>query len=356
MSDTPNVPQVPPAAPAPAYPPPPPVSAPAQQYGAPAQQYGAPAQQYGAPAQQYGAPAPAPKKRRVWLWVLIIVLLLGCCGAAAVAAVVGGLVATGADQASTVAKADESFNKAVKVLTGIGDGFDAIGGADADPAAVQKFANESKSALDGARADLATSLKTIETLGDSEARTTYVSALEEADKGLEAIRGMLEDLTGKTALLAAVDGASASYKQANDKMNAAVTSLNGDKWKPAADTAAAAKTLFTQSRDGYLKAQGMDATAGMDKAVAYVDVQIQRATTVTQMANQGSRGNITDYNRLVKEFNALNTKIDAMPEPEAITDPDWATARLETLRTTAVDSLTKADELMTKAHTLFSGE
>lgn len=335
MSDTPNTPQAPAAAPTAATAPPPPA---------------------GAPVQAYGAQPPAPKKRRVWLWVLLIVLVLGCCAVAVVVAVVGGLVATGVDQASTVSKADASYSKAIKALTAVGDGFDAIGGADADPAAVQNFANESRSSLDGARADLAAARKTIETLGDSEARTTYVQALEEADKGLKAIQAMLGDITGKSALLAAVEGASATYQQANDKMNAAVTSLNGDKWKPAADTAAAAKALFIQSRDGFAKAQGMDATAGMDKAVAYVDVQIQRATTVTQMANQGSRGNITDYNRLVKELNALNSKIKAMPEPDAISDPNWATARLDELRTTAVDSLTKADELMTKAHDLFSGD
>jgi hypothetical protein len=340
MSDTPNTPQ----APATSYPapPPPPAASPPQQ------------PPYAAPP-QYGAQPPAPKKRRVWLWVLLIVVLLGCCGAAVVTAIVGGLVATGADQSSTVKKADESYAKAVLVITAVGDGFDAIGGADAEMAAVETFAGESKAKLSAARTDLAASRKTIEALGSSEGRTTYVSALEEADKGLEAIQAMLDELTGKSALLATVDAATAPYKQGNEKMNAAVTALNGDKWKPAADTAAAAKLLFVQSKDGFVKAQGMDATAGMDKAVAYVDLQVQRATIVTQMANQGSRGNTGDYNRLVKDFNALNKTIDAMPEPEALSDPNWATARLDVLRTTAVDSLTKADELMTKAHDLFGG-
>ncbi len=357
MSDTPVPPQVP--VPPAYYPPPPPPPAtppapPAQGYGAPP---AAPAQGYAASAPAgYGVPAPPPKKKRVWLWVLIIALVLGCCITSVAVAVLGGFLAAGADETATVTKADASYTKAVDALTKVGDDFDAIGGADADPAKVQTFATESKASLDAARADLAAARQTIETLSDSEARTTYVKGLAEADKGLEAIQAMIQDVSGKSALLAEVDAASESYRQGNDKMNAAVTALNVDKWKAAGESAGPAKTLFMAAREDYLKAQGMDASAGMEKAVAYVDVQIQRATTVTQMANQGSRGNLTDYNRLVKEFNALNRKIDAMPEPEAISDPDWATARLDMLRQDAVSSLTTSDELMTAAHALFSGK
>jgi hypothetical protein len=271
-------------------------------------------------------------------------------------AVIGGFLAVGAGQESTIAKADASYAKGVGALTEVGGGFDAIQAAGADVTAIEDFAAQSKTTLDAARVDLAASRTTIETLGDSDGRTTYVQAVQEADKGLEAIGAMLDELTGKSALLAQVDTSTVAYGQANDRINAAVTALNKDQWAVAGTAAAEAKALFEKAREGFAKAQAMDATAGMDKAVAYADAQIQRAAIVSRMATQGPSANTKAYNLLVGELNALNKKIAAMPEPEVLTNESWATARLDNLRQTAIASLTKADELMASAHEVFAGQ
>jgi hypothetical protein len=303
------------------------------------------------------APPSEPRKNRhVLLWVFAGFLVLGLCAAGVAIAVIGGFLAVGAGQESTIAKADASYAKGVGALTEVGGGFDSIQAAGADVTAVEEFAVQSKTTLDSARADLAASRKTIETLGDSDARTTYVQAVQEADKGLESIGAMLDELTGKTALLAQVDTATVSYGRANDRINAAVTALNKDQWAAAGTAAAEAKALFEAARAGFAKAQTMDVTAGMEKAVAYADAQIQRAAIVSRMAAQGPAGGTKAYNLLVGELNALNKRIAAMPEPEVLTNEGWATARLDSLRQTAIASLTRADELMASAHQLFAAQ
>ncbi|HEX9094277.1 MAG TPA: hypothetical protein VF902_09875 [Coriobacteriia bacterium] len=336
---------------APSAPPPPAYAPPA--YAPPAAQQPAPA--YAPPAAQQPAPVPPPRKKRTWLWVLLVLFLLGCCGAAIVAAVVSGVIAGGVNTAATVSAADGHYLKAVSALEALSNSYDALGDTEPGDPALQKLAGETTAKIATAREELAAARTEIGKLGASEARSAYEQGVDETDKALQAIDAMGQELSGKSAAMAEITAGLDLYRKGSDKMNEAVAALNKDKWTPGGTAAGQAKDYFEQAVERFRKAGELDATAGMDKMVSYVDLQFKRASVAVQMANQGSRGNITDYNRLSKEYNSLNAQLDAMAEPDAIANPDWATARADELRASAKEALTTGSALLDKAHGLFNG-
>jgi hypothetical protein len=334
----------------PAGPPPPPPAAVA------APPVGSPPPPPIAPAAAYAPPAPAPRKKRTWLWVLLVLGLLGCCIAAVVAAIVGGVIASSADTAATVKAADEHYVKAVSVIKDLSDRYSALGGAEAGDAAVQKLAGETTARVSVAREELTAASTEIAKLETSEARTTYEQGIAETDKALEAIDAMAQEMSGKSTAMTEITAGLQVYKQGSEKMNEAIGALNNNKWTPGGTAAGQAKDFYEAALVRFRKAGEIDPTAGMEQMVAYVDLQFKRASVAVQLANQGSRGNLTDYNRLIKEYNALNDQLDAATQPAAITDPNWATARAGELLAQAGESLTKGAGLVEKARTLYSGD
>lgn len=295
-------------------------------------------------------------RRSVWWWVAVGGVAVACLGAIAGAVFVAGVIGSRGRETAAVARADAAYASAIASLSAVGDGFAAAGGVEATSGALAPFVADARGSIASARADLAASRAAIGELPDSEARTTYLTALKEADDGLASIRSMLDMMGGTSTLLAEADAALALYQRGNDALNAAVAALNADRWQEASRAASDASSLLAQAREGFARAGRVDSSAGMDKAVAYVDAQARRAATVTRMAGVGAGGDVAAYNGLVGELNALNRTIAAMPQPEALADEGWATSRLDALRAAATDHIARADELMRQAHSLYAGE
>lgn len=344
----------PPAAPGPP-PPLPPMGTPPAAAPAPyAPQYAPPGQVPPVGGAPHAPPAAAPKKSRAWLWVIVVAVLLLCCAGVA-AVLLGGaaIFSGGSSQAATVAKADADYKLAADALTTLST--EASGLSAGDAAAMAAFKTKTDASLKTARGQLESARATIGTLSASEARTAYEQGIDETIKGLDALQALVEEAGGKTEFGTLAVEASKLYSEGSRKMNDAVGLMNKNLYSRAGVEAGRAKAIFKQAREKFVKADAMEPTADLEKVIVYIDLQLDKVGYVIQMANYGVKGETSAYNKAVPKFNAINTKISKSPEPTALNDPNWGTNRITELAKQVDDSMTKAAELLDKAHKLLSG-
>lgn len=357
MSDQSGQPPYPPqdpGAPQPPAAPPyqPPYQPPAPAYAPPAQTpptY-APPPAYGQPP---SAPEPPKKKRKVWVWVLVVVLLLTCCGVGGCVALFGGIAALGVNQAETVSKADTAYSAAVAALSEVDKAAGDVNGS--DPASVAAFTEKAKGSLDTAATQVGAARTEIGKLSESEGVTAYKKGLDETDKAIELLRQAVDELSGVSKFGAVAKEGVELYSSADSKMNTMITLMNKKQYTKAVREVEGAKPLFQQAREKFTQAAGMDPTAGMDKVIAYVDLQLEVVRYGIQLANYGAKGDTTGYNKVVPKINAANKRINAMAKPAALTDPNWGTERISALEKEYETTVAKADALITKARTLLNG-
>jgi hypothetical protein len=302
----------------------------------------------------YAPPAAAPKKSRAWLWVIVVVVLLLCCAGVA-AALIGGaaIFSGGSSQSATMAKADVDYKLAAETLTALSTEAAALSRGDA--AAMAAFKTKTDASLKTARGQLESARATIGTLPASEARAAYEQGIDETLKGLDALQALVDETGGKSEFGALALDASKLYLEGSRKMNAAVGLMNKNLYSRAGVEAGRAKAIFKQAREKFVEADAMEPTADLEKVIVYIDLQLDKVDYVIQMANHGVKGETSAYNKAVPKFNAINAKIAKSPEPTALNDPNWGTSRITELATQVNDSMTKAAELLDKAHKLVSG-
>jgi hypothetical protein len=352
MSDQPGQPSVPqepvPPQPTQPYQPQPPApQPPAPQPPAQPQPY---APQGNAPQPGAVAPGvpsqPVKKKSRAWIWITLVIVLLLCCAGSAVAGLIGFGAKSSSDQSATIKTADTAYTKAVK---GLGAAAAAAATVD-DPEASAKTAT----ALDTAKTDLATARAAVTGLSESEGRTVYLQALDEADKAVETLRSMAEEASGKSKFLVTAKEGISLYNSGHDHMNTSVDLANKSLYSRAGVEAGRAKSFFRQARAKLAEADAMDTASDLEKSIAYVDLQLEKVDYEIQMDNYGNKGNISAYNKVVPKFNAINTKIGRAKEPEALSDPAWATRLVDKFQTQFTDELAKSGTLVDRAHKLLS--
>lgn len=306
----------------------------------------------------YAPPAAARKKSRAWLWVIVVVVLLLCCAGVAAALIGGAAIFSGGSSQSattttTMAKADVDYNLAAETLTALS--AEATGLAGSDAAAMAAFKTKTDASLKTARGQLESARRTIGTLPASEARAAYEQGIDETMKGLDALQALVAEAGGKSEFGTLAVDASKLYLEGSRKMNAAVGLMNKNLYSRAGVEAGRAKAIFKQAREKFVKADAMEPAADLEKVMVYIDLQLDKVGYVIQMANYGVKGETSAYNKAVPKFNAINAKIAKSPEPTALNDPNWGTGRISELATQVTDSLTKAAELLDKAHKLVSG-
>lgn len=315
-----------------------------------------PAQPYAQPqpyapqgyAPQPGVPSqPVKKKRRAWIWITLVIVLLLCCAGSAVAGLIGFGAKSASDQSATIKTADTAYTKAVKGL----------GAASADAATVDdpEASAKTATALDTAKTDLATARDAVTGLSESEGRTAYLQALDEADKAVETLRSMAEEASGKSKFLVTAKEGIRLYNEGHRHMNTSVDLGNKSLYSRAGVEAGKAKSFFKQARAKLAEADAMDTASDLEKSIAYVDLQLEKVDYEIQMDNYGNKGKIAAYNKVVPKFNAINTKIGRAKEPEALSDPTWATRLVDQFQTKFTDELTKSGTLIDRAHKLLSG-
>lgn len=291
-------------------------------------------------------PAPA-KKRRTWVWVALVVFLLLCCGGVAVAGLVGYGVKTASDQASAVKAADTAYMKAIKSLQSASTSAAAIGDAEA-PDGVG-------ASLESAKSDLAAARAAVEGMPSSDGRTVYLQGLDQADAAVETLGGIVSEASGKSKFLATAKEGISLYDQGSSTLNSAVQLANKNLYSRSGVLVGKSKLLFKQARAKLVEADNMEKGADLEKSVAYVDLQLEKVDLAIQLDNYGSRGQISQYNKVVPKFNAINTKIGRAKEPDALSDPNWATSVLTDLQAKFTEQLTKSGELVDRAHAKFGG-
>lgn len=310
---------------------------------------------YGAPAYPpppaYGAPPfapqpPAPKKKsRAWVWVLVTFLLLLCCGGAAAAGLIAYGVNTAQQQADTIKAADAAYMKAVKRLQSSAASAAVLQG----PEGVAKATPE----LDAAAQDLADSRAAIEKLPDSEGRKTYLAGLDRGDAAVTTLRSILAEASGKSQFLDTAKAGIALYNSGAALLNSAVDLANKNRYASSSGQAGQAKAQFQQARAKFVEAEKVDPSADMGNSITYVDLQLRKCDYALQMNGYGAKRQTAAYNRIVPKFNALNKQIAGIRQPEALSDPNWATKLLTNLQAKFAEQLNASGELVTKAHTLY---
>lgn len=302
---------------------------------------------YGAPAYPPQPPAPK-KKRRVWVWVLVTALLLLCCGGAAAAGLIAYGVNTAQQQADTIKAADAAYVKAVKRLQSSAASAAVLQG----PEAVAKATPE----LDAAAQDLADSRAAIEKLPDSEARKTYLAGLDRGDAAVTTLRSILSEASGKSQFLDTAKAGIALYNRGGALLNSAVDLANKNRYAVSSGQAGQAKVLFQQARAKFVEAEKVDPSADMGNSIAYVDLQLRKCEYALQMNGYGAKRQTAAYNRIVPKFNALNKQIAGIAQPEALSDPNWATKLLTNLQAKFAEQLNASGELVSKSRDLYGAK
>lgn len=293
-----------------------------------------------------GVPQPVTKKSRTWIWIVLVIVLLFCCVGSVIAGAIGFGLKSAADQAATVKIADAAYAKGLEGLQTAAESAAAI----EDPAASAKTVT----ALDASAADLQAARTAITGLSESEGRGVYLQALDEADRAVETLRAIAAESSGKSKFLDTAKEGLRLYSLGRTHVNASVDAGNKSSYSRSGAEAVKAKAYFRQARAKFVAADAMETAADLEKSIAYVDLQLQKVAYATQMASLGKQGKNSAYNKVVPKFNALNKKIDALKEPEALSDPTWATRLLTELQATFTEQLTKSGALMDRAHKLLS--
>jgi ABC-type Na+ efflux pump permease subunit len=293
------------------------------------------------------APQPVKKKSRAWIWITVVVVLLLCCAGSAVAGLIGFGMKSASDQSATIKAADDGYTKAVKELQTVAESAATVESPEASAPAT--------TLLDAAGADLSTARDAVRGLPESEGRTVYVQALDEADKAVETLRSIAAESSGKSRFLVTAKEGVRLYDEGRGHMNTAVDLANKNLYGRSGVEAGKAKSFFRQARAKLVEADALDKASDLEKSIAYVDLQLEKVDYALQMADHGNQGKISAYNKVVPKFNAVNTKIGLLKQPDTLSDPNWATRLLEELQTRFTDELTKSGTLIDRAHRLLSG-
>lgn len=300
------------------------------------------------PPSQSAMSGPSPVRRVGKGWVVAVfvavagLLALAACGAFVVLPAMRDRAAL----EERVREADRHYGAAVKRVEAV-----AVVTEDTE-ATLESQASSANAGLDAAAAELDDARATLEQLGPSEARDTYLSGLDEAEKGLGALREAVEFLDRAGGILRRVEAAAEAARTARQRLNEAIALANQDKYDAAKAKAGEGERLLKDAESSYRQAHEIDREAGLDKAAAHVAKQREEAVLLQRMADLGKAGKVSDYNDTISRVTKLRAEVDKLPQPEIVTDPDWAKKRMTSVGARVERHLGRADELVERAHTL----
>ncbi len=329
----------------PAYSPPPTYASPPQPPSPGAPPPAQPPSPGYAPPPAYGpSPAPPPKKRNVGMVILVVVAVVFCMVATCIGTVAYNVISTGAKTRDAVRQAEEHIDTATAELETATKHLDTFL-SDKDSQAQADVSSQ----LRATRDEIAAARATIEGLPDSEGKTAYLGALDEANRAVEALEQTLGIIRVIVDLSDQVKRAGADVEAGNDALNAAIKAANRRGYSTMKARARVASREYASGAKLFAEAHRSEPTAGLDKVVDYANLRKKQADLIIKMADAGRAGRINEYNRLVDEQAALGDKAEKTGTPDIVSDPQWGSKRIEEQQKVFEEAANRADELRAQA-------
>jgi hypothetical protein len=343
-----------PQQPAPQYPPQQPSYPPQQPY--PGQPAAAPQQPYAgqpaAPPQQPYAGQPAapvqpPKKKRGLAIALSVIGLLLVCGVGSCAAVIGfGVLGNSGGDKDAATQAEAHFDAARSAVETASTSLD---GAASSEKATKEAANAAEKSLRTARDEIAASRAAIERASAGKGRTDYVAALEDATRAVDGLEDVVAYVRVMSSMAAQMKEAGTAGSKANDDLNAAIEAGNASRYGVMKTKAQAAASGYVRAAGIFRQAHELDTAAGLDKAAQFAEKRKAQADVVIRMAQEGSAGKVSAYNRDIQTQKRLGQEADAIGDPPIITDSNWLDKRLSVLQKSVTEAGDRSDQLRATA-------
>lgn len=314
-------------------------------------------------ADAYAGPAATRQQRRTrrepgerrkgttaWLWPVIAVLLV-CCALTSCGALWGAGILNGRAKTEEAFKnADVHWNLAAAELTKVND---TLSKAAADPkniaASFAKLSAQGKEGIDKARTQLKQSAAALGDVEKSESKTTYLAAVTEAEAALTQFDAMLAYVKQLGKLYGLAASGVSKVKTGNANLSSAIRAANKSNYSETKKYASRASDAFAAAANEFSAANVVDKSAGFKKALAYTSKLKEEADVLAQVADAGSRNQISKYNSLAKEQADIQAAVNKMPQPEIIANENWANTALEKFARNIKDHVTKAEALHKKA-------
>ncbi len=292
----------------------------------------------------YAPPAPPPRKRNVGAVVLVVIAVLLCVTAACIGTVTYSVLSSGAKTRDAVRQAESHLDAATKELEAATQSLDEyLNGRDAGAEAAVG------SRLRATRDEIAAARATIEALPDSEGKSLYLSALEEANKAVESVEQLLGTVGVIIDLSEQVKRGGADVEAGNKALNAAIKAGNRRDYSTMKTQARLASRKYASGARIFSDAHEAEPSAGLDKVVDYANLRKKQADLIAKMADEGRAGRTSSYNKLVDQQAALSDKAEMAGTPDIVSDPEWGRKRVELQQSAFEGAADRADELRARA-------
>lgn len=289
-------------------------------------------------------PASAPPKRRP-AWILVaIALVAGCLVCSCIGTVLLAPVFSGAEVQKALRLAEEHYSTATDALESSAASIERIGSKDG-AGAVSDALKQVRSARD----EIAAARAAVEPLDDSEGKRAYLASLDAAADSLDALEELIGSLRAFTLLADQINEAASETRKADRLLNDAVRAANADKYSQMRSKAQAASARYATALAIFKAAHRAEPRAGLDSAISYVTLRKQQADLAVSMAADGAAGRISAYNKKIPKQRELDRKAERTPEPEIVSDPEWFSKRIASLKDTLTERADEADALRKKA-------
>jgi len=253
-----------------------------------------------------------------------------------------------AQKQATISKAEEHYTNAMSSVEEAGAAVKEAKTTDAE-ADVRTAIEDADDALSTARDEIAAAKASIEELGDSEGKTAYLESLAAANEAIDGLQDTVAYLGTATDIVVKVQTGAAAMTKANADLDAAIKAGNSRSYSTMKSKARAASVNYVAAAAAFRDAHQLDPESELDKAARYADKRKEQCDVAVRMAEEGSAGRTSAYNKDVSRMRVLEKDAGRIGEPAIIKDPNWVEKRLADINDAVEAAAQTADELRAKA-------